>query len=153
MNRVASAWMIAMLLSFSAAAGAQALDLAHPDASVEARVKSLGEELRCLVCQNQTIADSSAPLALDLRNQIRTQVAQGRTDGQIRDYMVERYGDFVLYRPPFKATTAILWIGPFALVLAGFAIAVAVVKRRRREEERPVLTAEKREAIERMLGG
>jgi cytochrome c-type biogenesis protein CcmH len=145
--------MAALLLALVSSAAGQALDIAKPDAAVEVRVKALGEELRCLVCQNQTIADSSAPLALDLRNQIRVQVAQGRTDDQIRGYMVDRYGDFVLYRPPFKATTAILWIGPFVLVLVGFAIAVAVVKRRRSEEDRPVLTTEKREAIERMLEG
>jgi cytochrome c-type biogenesis protein CcmH len=148
----ARAWAAAVLLLISTSTGAQALDVAKPDAVVEARVKALGEELRCLVCQNQTIADSSAPLALDLRNQIRVQVAQGRSDDQIRGYMVDRYGDFVLYRPPFKATTAILWVGPFVLVAVGFGIAFAVVRRRRRDDERPRLTAERREAIERMLG-
>src|SRR5690348_14961908 len=97
----------------------------------ESRVKALAEELRCLVCQNQTIADSSAPLAQDLRNQIRTQIGQGRTDDQIRAYMVDRYGEFVLYRPPFKATTALLWLGPPLLILLGVFIFWRVVRRRR----------------------
>ena len=119
-----------MLLAGGLAFG-QAEEVAKPDPVVEARLKALAEELRCLVCQNQTIADSSAPLALDLRNQIRAQIAQGRSDAQIRDYMVERYGEFVLYRPPFQATTALLWLGPFVLVGVGFGILVAMVRRKR----------------------
>ena len=75
------------------------------------------DELRCLVCQNQTLADSNAPLAVDLRNQIREQLAKGASEREVREFMVARYGDFVLYRPPFKASTAALWIGPFALLL------------------------------------
>ena len=144
------------LLAFAASlAFGQALDLAKPDPVVEARVKALGEELRCLVCQNQTIADSAAPLALDLRNQIRAQIAQGRSDAQIRDYMVERYGDFVLYKPPFKATTALLWVGPFALALLGIGILVAIVRRRKPAAgaEAPALSAERRAEIDRMLDG
>ena len=120
----------ALLLAFSALAFGQAAEVMRPDANTEARLKALAEELRCLVCQNQTIADSNAPLALDLRNQIRGQIAAGRSDTQIRDYMVERYGDFVLYRPPFKASTAILWIGPFALLALGLGIAIVVARRR-----------------------
>ena len=120
------------LLVLATLAFGQASEVAHPDARVEVRLKGLAEELRCLVCQNQTIADSNAPLALDLRNQIREQVSQGRSDEQIRAYMVERYGDFVLYRPPFKAATAILWIGPFALLALGIAIAIVIARRRAR---------------------
>ena len=112
------------------AAFGQSSEVARPDAQVEQRLKDLGEELRCLVCQNQTIADSNAPLALDLRNQIRAQIAAGRSDTEIRSYMVDRYGDFVLYRPPFKAATAMLWIGPFALLALGIGVAVARVRRR-----------------------
>ena len=77
-------------------------------------------ELRCLVCQNQTIADSHADLAQDLKRQIREQIRAGRSDAEIVDYMVARYGDFILYRPPFKATTALLWMGPFALLAGAF---------------------------------
>jgi cytochrome c-type biogenesis protein CcmH len=108
----------------------QAADVAMPDAKVEQRLKVLADELRCLVCQNQTIAESNAPLALDLRNQIRAQVAAGRSDAEIRAYMVERYGDFVLYRPPFKASTAMLWIAPFALAAIGAAVLIAIARRR-----------------------
>ncbi len=119
-------------LAFAGLAFGQAEEVAHPDAKVEERLKALGEELRCLVCQNQTIADSNAPLALDLRNQIRGQIAQGRSDAEIREYMVERYGDFVLYRPPLKASTVLLWAGPFGLLAVGIGIAVVTARRRRR---------------------
>jgi cytochrome c-type biogenesis protein CcmH len=119
-----------LLLAVHGFAFAQADEVANPDPAIEARLKNLGEELRCLVCQNQTIADSNAPLALDLRNQIRVQVKQGRSDDEIRAYMTERYGDFVLYKPPFKATTALLWIGPFALVALGAAVLWIVVRRK-----------------------
>ena len=119
----------ALAAAWSITAFGQAAEVAHPDARVEERLRVLAEELRCLVCQNQTIADSTAPLALDLRNQIRQQVAAGRTDDQIRDYMVQRYGDFVLYKPPLKATTVLLWIGPFLLLAAGVAVFVRVTRR------------------------
>ena len=121
----------AVWLAWSLLAFGQAAEVAHPDARVEERLRTLAEELRCLVCQNQTIADSNAPLALDLRNQIRTQIAEGRSDAQIRDYMVERYGDFVLYRPPLKPTTLLLWIGPFALLAIGIGVFAAVMRRNR----------------------
>jgi cytochrome c-type biogenesis protein CcmH len=124
----------ALLLAICTAAFGQSLDVAKPDPRTEARLKALAEELRCLVCQNQTIADSNAPLALDLRNQIRTQIGQGKSDAQIRDYMVDRYGDFVLYRPPLKASTVILWAGPFVLLAAGLAVFLGLVRRRRARE-------------------
>ena len=108
--------LAALLLALAGAAFGQSSEIANPDPAVERRLKALAEELRCLVCQNQTIADSNAPLAVDLRNQIRTQIAQGRSDDEIRAYMVERYGDFVLYKPPFHAGTALLWLGPPLLV-------------------------------------
>jgi cytochrome c-type biogenesis protein CcmH len=125
------ALLAALMLALAGAAFAQSAEIDKPDPVVERRMKALAEELRCLVCQNQTIADSNAPLALDLRNQIRAQVAEGRTDAQIREYMTDRYGDFVLYRPPFKATTAILWVGPFAMVAIGVVVFLLVVRRRR----------------------
>jgi cytochrome c-type biogenesis protein CcmH len=92
---------------------------AAEDPVLEKRVLELSNELRCLVCQNQTIADSNADLAIDLRNQVREQMKRGATNEQIIDYMVERYGDFVLYRPPVKASTLLLWVGPFVLLLIG----------------------------------
>jgi cytochrome c-type biogenesis protein CcmH len=94
------------------------------------RVLRLAAELRCLVCQNQTIADSHADLATDLRRQIREMLQAGKTDQEVLDYMTQRYGDFVLYRPPVKSTTALLWAGP-ALLAAGGAAALAWVLRRR----------------------
>jgi cytochrome c-type biogenesis protein CcmH len=143
--------LAALLFMAAGLAWGQSSEIANPDAATEARLKALAEELRCLVCQNQTIADSHAPLAVDLRNQIRTQIAQGRSDEQIRGYMVERYGDFVLYNPPLHANTLLLWIGPFALLVVG-AIAFAIVVRRRRAapgDER--LAAPKRKEIEALL--
>jgi len=109
------------ILSFSAF-GAENLDK---------RVAALAEELRCLVCQNQTLAESNAPLAVDLRNQIREQLAKGSSEGEVRDFMVARYGDFVLYKPPFKASTAALWLGPFVLLALGLWVLRRVATRRR----------------------
>ena len=100
------------------------------DPVAEARLKHLAVELRCLVCQNQTLADSNAPLAEDLRREVREMIAKNMSDKEIIDFLVERYGDFVLYRPPWKTTTTLLWVGPF-LLLAGGAIALVRALRRR----------------------
>ncbi|MBE0615311.1 MAG: cytochrome c-type biogenesis protein CcmH [Burkholderiales bacterium] len=102
------------------------------DPVLEKRVMALAVELRCLVCQNQTIADSHADLAVDLKNQIREKMKGGMNEAQIIDYMVARYGDFVLYRPPVKATTLPLWIGPFALLLAALGGLFYYIAQRRR---------------------
>ncbi len=141
----------ALLLAFAGTGLGQPVSVDKPDPRVEDRLKALAEELRCLVCQNQTIADSIAPLAVDLRNQIRGQIAEGRSDDQIRGYMVERYGDFVLYRPPFHATTALLWLGPPLLVAGGIAAFVVVVRRRRRVETRRDVPASRRKELEALL--
>ena len=116
--------LAAVLLGVAFVAGAQ-------DPLIEKRVHTLAQELRCLVCQNQTIADSNAPLAIDLRNQIREQAAAGKTDKDIIDFMVARYGDFVLYRPPFKAATLLLWIGPFLFLIGGLFFLVRLLRSRR----------------------
>ncbi len=100
------------------------------DASVEKKAKALEQELRCLVCQNQTLAESNAPLAVDLRNQIREQLAAGKSEADVKSYMVARYGDFVLYRPPFKATTLLLWGGPFVFLALGFFLLLRVTRRK-----------------------
>ena len=100
------------------------------DPKLEKRVTGLAHELRCLVCQNQTIADSNAPLAVDLRNQIREQLAAGKSEQDVIDFMVARYGDFVLYRPPLKASTVLLWAGPFAFLLLGVFLLYRRVTRR-----------------------
>ncbi len=122
---------------------------AAADPALEQRVMTLAAELRCLVCQNQTIADSSAPLAEDLRNQVREKMRQGASDSQIIDFMVERYGDFVLYRPPVKATTLLLWFGPLLLVAAG--LLVLLRRLRRRPAPEPELSAAERERARKLL--
>jgi len=99
----------------------------------EHRYKALIAELRCLVCQNENLANSNADLAKDLRAQVYKMLQNGATDQEIIDYMVNRYGDFVLYRPPFKSTTVALWIGPFVFLLVGVVVAAVYVRRRRRE--------------------
>ncbi len=106
------------------------------DAAGQRRLKALSEELRCLVCQNQTLADSHADLAVDLRNQVQELIAAGKTDAQIKQYLVERYGDFVLYKPPMQSNTLLLWGGPFAL-LAGGALVWGIVQRRSRRAAAP----------------
>ena len=125
--------LVLVLMFASAAAPAKEAAQAAANPALEARVMAISEELRCLVCQNQTIADSHADLAVDLRNQVRTKLAAGESERQIKDFMVERYGDFVLYRPPLKATTVLLWVGPFALLaLAAFALWRAIRQRAQR---------------------
>lgn len=121
------------------------------DPVAEARLKHLAVELRCLVCQNQTLADSNAPLAEDLRREVREMIAKNMSDQEIIDFLVQRYGDFVLYRPPVKATTTLLWIGPF-LLLVGGAIALVIVLRRRRQAvvDAPV-SDEERQRVEQLL--
>jgi len=91
----------------------------EPDPDTNARMMAIATELRCLVCQNQTVADSHADLAVDLRKQITTLLQQGQTDAQVRQFMTERYGDFILYRPPVDARTSVLWFGPAALAVLG----------------------------------
>jgi cytochrome c-type biogenesis protein CcmH len=104
---------------------------AAEEQSLERRVADLAHELRCLVCQNQTIADSNAPLAVDLRNQIREQLAAGKSESDVMDFMVARYGDFVLYRPPLKPSTVLLWAGPFVFLLLGIFLLYRRVTRHR----------------------
>jgi cytochrome c-type biogenesis protein CcmF len=117
--RVASAVATLCLLLVALPAFAGEAKSTVADTALEARVNQLAAELRCLVCQNQSIADSHAPLAIDLKNQVREQLQAGRSDTQVIDYMTQRYGDFVLYRPPLKASTSLLWGGPLLLLLAG----------------------------------
>lgn len=118
------------------------------------RVVEVSEQLRCLVCQNQSIAESNAELAVDLRNQVIEQVKAGKTNQEIVDYMVERYGDFVLYRPLFKTSTVILWVGPVVLFLGGL-LAFWINLRRRKQtvtESTKPLSEEEKALAEKMLG-
>jgi cytochrome c-type biogenesis protein CcmH len=132
----AFAWLTAAVAKEAAPAAA--------DPALEARVMALSAELRCLVCQNQTIADSNAGLASDLREEIREKMRQGQSDAQIIEFMVDRYGDFVLYRPPLKATTMLLWFGPLLLLAVGVAALFHRLRRRRVEEARLVPADEER---------
>ncbi len=121
------------------------------DPVVEARMVTISEELRCLVCQNESLAASRAELANDLREEVRKLIRDGKSDAEIRDYLVARYGDFVLYRPPVKPTTWLLWFGPFAL-LAGGAIGLVAYLRRRAGRIAPAeLSAEQRAAARALL--
>lgn len=153
---------VALALAITAAAPAHAQgatpaatgDATKSDAGSLAREAKLANELRCLVCQNQSIAESNAELAVDLRRQIRELIAQGRSDAEIRDYMTARYGDFVLYRPPLKGTTMLLWFGPGLLLALGVAIAMRFVRGRQAGGRRgdAVLTPEEHTRAARLLG-
>ncbi len=123
---------ILFLSGIPQAASAAKLDGIDLPEQYEGRYKALIDQLRCLVCQNETLADSEADLAADLRREIREKMVQGQSDKQIRDFLVARYGDFVLYKPPVKATTLMLWYGPFALLALGVLIAVITIRRRGR---------------------
>ncbi len=142
MSKLARTLLLLMLVLARAACAGEATPSAA-DPALEERVIAVASELRCLVCQNQTLADSNAPLAVDLRDQIREKMQQGASERDIVDFMVARYGDFVLYRPPFKAATALLWLGPLLLMFAGLA-ALFFRLARRRAEPRPELTDEER---------
>lgn len=136
-------------LAMPALAG-EATPLAE-DPAVEQRLIAISEELRCLVCQNESLAGSRADLAQDLRREIRSLIKQGKSDAEIMDFMVGRYGDFVRYRPPVKPTTWLLWGGPFVLMLAGVAGLVAYLRRRSgRVDEKP-LSDEDRQRAEALL--
>ncbi len=117
---------------------------AAADAALEHRVQALSAELRCLVCQNQSIADSNADLAVDLKNQVREKLQQGASEKDVLAFMTERYGDFVLYRPPLKATTLLLWFAPGLLLLAGLIALFVRLRRRAAVAVMPALTADER---------
>ena len=120
-------------------------------ADLEKRMLGIAAELRCLVCQNESIAASRADLAVGLRQQIREQIQAGQTDNEIRTYMVERYGDFVLYRPPLKATTLLLWFGPLRLFFFGLTILMVSLRRRRARIVNSSLSAEERRQADALL--
>lgn len=133
--------ILAMLPALASATNAA--DISGLNTEQEARYRSLTGQLRCLVCQNQNIADSDAPLAADLRNQVKRQILVGETDQQITDYLTSRYGDFVLYKPPFKLITLLLWLGPALLVLLALGMAYAFARRSRGAEAGAVVDEDK----------
>ena len=133
-RRFAQALLLASMLAGLPAQAGEAAPAAD-DPVLEKRVTDFPELLRCLVCQNQTTADSHAELAIDLKKQIREKLKAGESDKQIVDYMVARYGDFVLYKPPVKATTVILWVGPFVLLAGGLGLLFFKLRKRMRQAQ------------------
>lgn len=144
-------WTLILVMTMPGLVAAQEARPLAENPQAEARLKVLAVELRCLVCQNQTLADSNAPLAEDLRREVREMIAKNMSDQEIIDFLVERYGDFVLYRPPLRATTTLLWIGPFVLLaIAGTALILAL---RRRQKTLPdvVVSDADHERVEQLL--
>jgi cytochrome c-type biogenesis protein CcmH len=147
---LAAALAMALALAVAPAFASDAAPT-EKDPVAQARAVKLSETLRCLVCQNQTIADSNAELAVDLRKQVREQIAAGKSDDEIITYMTDRYGDFVLYRPPVRATTVLLWGGPALLLAIGAFVLMRIMRERRAAPEAPPLTAEERARADALL--
>jgi cytochrome c-type biogenesis protein CcmH len=139
--------LLSMLICNVAAIDKTQAIFANP--TQEARYKALSSELRCVVCQNQSLSDSNAELAQDLREQVRTMIIQGQTDEQIIEFLVSRYGDFVLYRPPFKTSTILLWIMPFGLLLVGIIMLIRMI--RRQQLAAAPLTTEEQSKLKQLL--
>ncbi|MCE2945229.1 MAG: cytochrome c-type biogenesis protein CcmH [Lysobacteraceae bacterium] len=124
-------WALALFLLTLAGAAAALHPKEFRSAEEEARYRELARELRCVMCQNQSLADSPAGVADDLRHQLLAQIREGRSDAEIKDWFVDRYGEFILYRPRVEPTTWLLWFGPFVLLAAGAGVIVAVLRRQR----------------------
>lgn len=144
-------WLLLLIGLISGSVWAGEAKPLGEDPLVEARLKHLAVELRCLVCQNQTLADSNAPLAEDLRREVREMIVKDMSDQEIIDFLVERYGDFVLYRPPLKATTTLLWVGPFVLLAVGATALVITLRRRARKVVDVPVTDEEHRRVEQLL--
>lgn len=152
LRRVGFVFVMVCSLLLSASGFALAKE-AQPneDPKIEQRMKTLTEQLRCLVCQNETLADSRADLAEDLRKQIREQIKAGKSDQEIIAFLTDRYGDFVLYKPPVKKTTYLLWFGPFVLLIAGTGVLYRYLKNRRELIKETPLSADERKRAEEIL--
>ncbi|MBK9082562.1 MAG: cytochrome c-type biogenesis protein CcmH [Rhizobiales bacterium] len=145
---------LALCLALLAPVSARAVQPSEvlSDPKLESRARDISADLRCMVCQNQSIDDSDAPLARDLRVLVREQIVAGKSDAEVRDYLVSRYGDFILLKPPFKLETALLWGLP-ALIVAAGALGLVAAARRRRAVAAAPLTDDERRRLERMLEG
>jgi cytochrome c-type biogenesis protein CcmH len=150
MSRVLFALTLGVWALAAGAAGVEPRPFEHP--AEESRYRGLIEELRCLVCQNQSLAESDADLAKDLRDQTYQMVREGRSDAEIVDFMVARYGDFVLYRPPVRPTTALLWFGPVLLAVAGALIVLVKVRRRAHRPAAAALSPDQERRAQDLLG-
>ena len=144
-------YLIVLLLGLALSAAAKEAQPLAADPLLEERVMKLSKELRCLVCQNETLADSRADLAEDLRGQIREQMRAGKSDKEIIAYLTQRYGKFILYNPPIDPTTYLLWFGPFVLLLAGLFVLFRYVKQRRDLIVEQPLSADERQRAETLL--
>ncbi len=142
--------LVVLMMFASLAHAGEAAPLAD-DPVLEARLNKLAEELRCLVCQNESLAGSRADLAQDLRREVRDKMRQGMSDAQIKTYLVERYGDFVLYRPPVKSSTWLLWFGPFLLLGGGIGGFIYFLQRRRKTLTDAPLSAEEEARVKSLL--
>ena len=146
-------FFLLLVLALPLAHAGEAIPVAD-DVALEKRVMDVSSELRCLVCQNQTIADSHAELAIDLRNQVREKLRQGMSEQEIKDYMAARYGDFVLYRPLMKRSTWLLWLGPFLLLILAFGVLIVKLRQRRKAmQQAPALSADEHARAESLLSG
>lgn len=145
------ALLLLCLLSSSAMAQVQQEDQPSGDPVIEQRLAKLSHELRCLQCQNQTLADSPAGLATDMRNEIRAQMKAGKSDEEIKVFLTQRYGDFILYKPRVTFTTYLLWFGPFVLLLGGLYVLFLYIKRRREMIPEQPLSADDRRRAEELL--
>ena len=143
--------LLLCLLLLAPFAGAKEAAPVAENPEIERRMIALSEDLRCLVCQNETIAASRADFANDLRREIREQMQANKSDKEIVDFLVARYGDFVLYRPPMKSTTLLLWFGPFIFLLTGAIFLVFYLKRRRKHIEEPALSEQQLKQAEALL--
>ena len=141
--------LTSLLLSVSAQAAIDAYKFDDPNK--EKIYHELTDELRCLVCQNQNIAGSNAELAVDMRRKTYEMVSAGQSKQQVADYMADRYGDFVLYKPPFKASTAVLWIGPFIILAVSIWLMLRVIRNRREEHETASVSGEQLAEAARLL--
>jgi cytochrome c-type biogenesis protein CcmH len=144
-------WALMFVMVIPGLAVAQEARPLAENPQAEARLKALAVELRCLVCQNQTLADSNAPLAEDLRREVREMIAKNMSDQEIIDFLVERYGDFVLYRPPLRVTTTLLWIGPFLLLAIGGTALILAVRRRQKTLPEAVVSEADHKRVEHLL--
>ena len=144
-------WLLVIILLIPSLAAAEEARPLADNPQVEARLKTLAVELRCLVCQNQTLADSHAPLAEDLRREVREMIAKDMSDKEIIDFLVQRYGDFVLYRPPWKASTTLLWLGPFLLLIEGATGLVFALRRRQKKLADVTLSEEEHNRVAQLL--
>jgi cytochrome c-type biogenesis protein CcmH len=145
--------LIILFFALQCALGVHANEAAPlaDDPVVEQRLVTIAEELRCLVCQNESLAGSRADLANDLRREVRTLIRSGKSDAEIKAYLVSRYGDFVLYRPPVKPTTWLLWFGPLLLLVFAIWLLVSIIRKNQKQKDSPVLDATQRAKAQALL--